>query len=222
MLSEPWLALHNLACLNRAYEEGRREKRLQEENTEHLRRREDEGKEDEERRESTVHAGEFRGAGDLLRVSQSLLSLTEVRSSSQVTFSRLLSKTGQKRISVEKLPIVCPSPQSHLRRNTLPSVTVAPPLLHLPPLVDQSDSRRQLPAWVSLSKSKSMAFLPHPPSSSTSRASTRASPLPPLALSSSVSSLVAPPPSSSSRRSLRRHSVQLVHSRGEHVNHFSF
>lgn len=154
-----------------------------------------------------------------LRASQSVLSLTET-SSSQATPRRLVpmrcltpagSTSDKMTPKSDKLP-ACLSPHSHLRRNTLPSVMVVPPLLHLPPLVTQSNSHLQVPP----SKSRSMVFLPHPPSSSppasSSRASTRPALLPPLPLASSVTSLVAPPApccSERSRRSLRRHSVQL-------------
>eukprot|EP00064_Thunnus_orientalis_P016080 superscaffoldBa00003108_g16143 len=127
----------------------------------------------------------------------------------------------------DKLP-ARPSPHSQLRRNTLPSVTVVPPLLHLPPLVNQSDSHLRVPTPISPSKSRSMVFLPHPPSSSppssSSRPSVRPALLSLLPLASSVTSLVAPPASCcSERRSLRRHSVQLEQIRGggrEQMNRF--
>ncbi|XP_071355032.1 ankyrin repeat domain-containing protein 34B [Trachinotus anak] len=254
VISEPWLAIHNLACLNRAYEEGMRERSLQEEGDgEDLRREggasEDEEGEDEDeeshfyqsrtegRRESKVDRRDNRHGGEnynschedfLPRASQSVSSLTEMKSSSQVTPSREVPKRlgattldkKTQRSSVDKLP-ACPSPHSQLRRNTLPSVMVVPPLLHLPPLVNQSDSHLQIPTQMSLSKSRSMVFLPHPPSSpttpSSSRASARPALLPPLPLTFSVTSLVAPPASccsERSRRSLRRHSVQLEQIRG--------
>ncbi|CAB1413569.1 unnamed protein product [Pleuronectes platessa] len=117
LLSEPWLAIHNLACLNRAYEEGTRERSRQEQGgREDLgrgggggedERREDEDEEShfhqfrvEERRVRLVHRGDdrhggetfHRGTEDLpLRVSQSGPPLTEA-SSSQATVSRLISK----------------------------------------------------------------------------------------------------------------------------------
>ncbi|XP_051248586.1 ankyrin repeat domain-containing protein 34B [Dicentrarchus labrax] len=242
--SEPWLAIHNLACLNRAYEEGVRERRLQEEAGREDSRRERGGREDEagedeelyfhqfrvkERTGSEVnkHGGENYNScrGDVLqRVSQSVLSLTEVNSP-QATPRRLVPKRcltpGGSTSNImtkksDKLP-ACPSPHSHLRRNTLPSVMVVPPLLHLPPLVNQSDTHLQVPRF----KSRSLVFLPHPPSSpppsSSSRASVRPAILPRLPLASSVTSLVAPPAyccTERSRRSLRRHSVQLEQMRG--------
>ncbi|XP_069391487.1 ankyrin repeat domain-containing protein 34B isoform X1 [Paralichthys olivaceus] len=255
VLSEPWLAIHNLACLNRAYEEGTRERsRLEEEGREDLRREgggsEDERREDEEshfhqfrveeRSEGLVHRGDNRHGGENYntgcedfppRVSQSGPPLTEA-SFSQAAVSRLISKRSLtprgpalERSSVNKLP-VCPAPHSHLRRNTLPSVMVIPPPLHLPPLVHQSDSHLQVPRQVSLPKSRSMVFLPHPPSSSTpsspSAASGRTTLLPPLPLSLSLTSLVSPAASccgERSRRSLRRHSVQLDQIRGDRMNH---
>ncbi|XP_076605181.1 uncharacterized protein LOC143331903 [Chaetodon auriga] len=243
LLSEPWLAIHNLACLNRAYEEGMRERSQQEAEDREDSRQEGGGTEDEEgedevlcfhqsrmeeRTESRVQRRDNRYGGEnysschgevLQRASQSVLSLTET-SSSQATPRRpvprrCLTPGGSTSDKVtpksDKLP-ACLSPHSHLRRNTLPSVTVVPPLLHLPPLVNQSDSHLQVPPF----KSRSMVFLPHPPSSSppssSSRASVRLALLPPLPLASSVTSLVAPPASccsERSRRSRRRHSVQL-------------
>ncbi|XP_044023231.1 ankyrin repeat domain-containing protein 34B isoform X2 [Siniperca chuatsi] len=236
MLSEPWLAIHNLACLNQAYEEGMRERTLREEGDREDSRggREDEEGEDEkphfhqsrmeqgterlvQRRDNRCGRENYSSChGDFLpRVSQSVFSLTEM-SSSQATPRSLvptrcltsgastLDKMTQKS---DKLP-ACLSPHSQLRRNTLPSVMVVPPVLHLPPLVNQSDSHLQVPP----SKSRSVVFLPHPPSSSSSRAPARPALLPPLPLASSVTSLVAPPASGCSERSrrpLRRHSVQL-------------
>ncbi|KAG7225904.1 hypothetical protein INR49_014332, partial [Caranx melampygus] len=229
VLSEPWLAIHNLACLNRAYEEGKRERSLQEERegedlTEEGGESEDEEGEDEEsplhesgmeERRDNRHGGENYNSchEDFLpRVSQSVLSLTEAKSSSQVTSSRMAPKMCLKpggstldkkpqTSSVDQLP-TCPSAHSQLRRNTLPSVMVVPPLLHLPPLVDRSDSHLQIPAQVPLSKSRSMVFLPHPPTSAPSpRASTRRGLLPPQPLSLSVNSLVTPPASCCRERS---------------------
>ncbi|XP_070698530.1 ankyrin repeat domain-containing protein 34B [Pempheris klunzingeri] len=204
VLSEPWLAIHNLACLNRAYEEGMRERSQQDEGArEGERRRGRGGREDEEgqdegprfpqprieertksvvQRRDKKYGGENYNSwrGDFLpRVSQSVLSLTET-SSSQSTPRRLIPKMclapgastsvkmGQNSC-VDKLP-ACTSPHSQLRRNTLPSVTVVPPL-HLPPLVSQSDSHLQVPP----SKSSSMVFVPHPPRSSPPSSSSRAS-----------------------------------------------
>ncbi|XP_037652313.1 ankyrin repeat domain-containing protein 34B isoform X2 [Sebastes umbrosus] len=240
VLSEPWLAIHNLACLNRAYEEGMRESGQREEGD-----REDSGRGDEEpqfqqsrmeeRKESVVQRRDNRYGGEnysscredfLPRLSQSVLSLTEM-SSSQASPSRLFPKRcltpGGSTLDnmtlkscADKLP-ACLSPHSQLRRNTLPSVMVVPPPLHLPPLVDQSASHLQVPT----SKSRSMVFLPHPPSSSppssSSRASARPALLPRRPLASSVTSLVAAPASCCSERSSRsprRHSVQLEQIRG--------
>uniref|UniRef100_A0A8D3B4U5 Ankyrin repeat domain-containing protein 34B-like n=1 Tax=Scophthalmus maximus TaxID=52904 RepID=A0A8D3B4U5_SCOMX len=254
VLSEPWLAIHNLACLNRAYEEGIRARGLQEEEDGEDRGREggggggseDEDEEDEEshfhgfrveeRRASVAHRGDDRHGGgsyntgdeDFLPSSRSVPSLREA-SSPQATLSRLVSKrcltpggSAWDKMAQKKLPVF-PSPHSHLRRNTLPSVTVAPPPLHLPPSVDQSDSRLRVPPRVSLSKSRSMVFLPHPPSSSAPSSPSGARPglLPPLPLASSLTPPVAPPACCCSERgrgSRRRHSVQLDQIRGQQVN----
>ncbi|XP_026180629.1 ankyrin repeat domain-containing protein 34B-like [Mastacembelus armatus] len=257
-LSEPWLAIHNLTCLNTAYERGMRQRSLQEEgNREELRReggrKENEEGEDEnedshahqskmdERREELVQKRENRHEqwsyhdchdNFFPRISQSVLSLTEV-CSSQAASSRLVpkscetsDKTIQKSI-IDKLP-VSPSPHTQLRRNTMPSVMVIPPLLHLPPLVNRSGSHLQVPTQVSPSKSRSMVFLPHPPnssppSSSSSRTSARPALLPSLPPASSVTSLVGPPDTccgERSRRSARRHSVEDKWFRGgEQMNH---
>uniref|UniRef100_UPI0037E75A52 ankyrin repeat domain-containing protein 34B n=1 Tax=Semicossyphus pulcher TaxID=241346 RepID=UPI0037E75A52 len=216
VLSEPWLTIHNLACLNRAYEEGMKERSEQTEEDREDSRRE-EGEEAyfyqfrvEERKERGYRFGKENFSP---RVSQSLLSLADI-SSSQAFPRRLLPRSPKS--SLDKLPS-CPSPLSPLRRNTLPSVTVVPPPLHLPPIANHS--HLQVPPF----KSRSMVYLPHPPSSSpppssSSRASFRPGLLPPLQPASSVTSLVEPPTSccnsERSRRSLRRHSVQLEEIRG--------
>ncbi|XP_070775822.1 ankyrin repeat domain-containing protein 34B [Enoplosus armatus] len=253
MSSEPWLAIHNLACLNRAYEEGMRERSLRQEGDRGADSRRERGGweeaegEDEEtdfhqsrmgegtesvvrRRDNRYGAENYNSCHEdfPLRVSQSVVSLKE-RSSSQATPRRLVPKrcltpgastSDSITQKSDQLP-ACLSPHSQLRRNTLPSVTVVPPLLHLPPLVNQSDSHLQVPTQTSPSKSRSMVFLPHPPvsspPSSSSRAPVRPAVLPPLPLASSVTSLVAPPASccsERSRRSQRRHSVQLEQIRG--------
>lgn len=230
-----------------------RERSLQEGDREDLRRDEEEEDEKshfhqsgkEERRENVVQRRDNRHGGEnysschedfIPRVSQSVLSLTEV-CSSPAAQSRMAPKMCQTpggstsdkmtpKSCVDKLPAF-PSPHSQLRSYTLPSVTVVPPLLHLPPLVNQPDSHLRVPMPVSPSKSRSMVFLPHPPSSSppssSSRASVRPALLPLLPLASSVTSLVAPPACCcSERRLLRRHSVQLEQIRGgrEQMNYF--
>ncbi|KAL6105468.1 uncharacterized protein ACO6RY_06993 [Pungitius sinensis] len=205
VLSEPWLAVHNLACLNRTYEEGMRERSLREEEA---------GGEDSRRRkggeEPHCHQAGLprrperlgRGVdgacreGFLPGLSQSVLSLAEGRSP-QAAQSRSFAPGGSS------------SPHhSQLRRNTLPSLAVVPPALHLPRLADHSHRR------VPTSESSSLVFLPQPPGSfppsSSSRGSARPALLPRLSLTSSVTSLVAAPAGSDrSRRAQRRHSVQL-------------
>ncbi|XP_072221948.1 uncharacterized protein [Leuresthes tenuis] len=236
--SEPWLAIHNLACLNRAYEEGMRESVLKEEGDGQDLNWKGGGKEGEDdeqyfnrsgvdgskegmvQRRDGIYGGENYNSclGDFtLEVSQADLSLTEMSSSRAQSSSAVHKRSaapGGPALD-KKLP-ACPLPHSQLRRNTLPLVTVVPPLLHLPPLVTQSDSHLQLPTKVSASKSRSITFLPHPPTSlppcSPSKASIRPTFLPPLAPASSATSLVAPPAScysDRSRKSFRRHSAQL-------------
>ncbi|KAA8582019.1 hypothetical protein FQN60_008759, partial [Etheostoma spectabile] len=149
MLSEPWLAMHNLACLNRAYEEGMRERSLREEGDREDSRRERGRRGDEEphfhqsrmeeRKESVVQRRDNRCGGEnynscredfLPRLSQSVLSLTEM-SASQTAASRPVPKRTPGGSTLDnstlkscdhKLP-ACSSPYSQLRRNTLPSVT---------------------------------------------------------------------------------------------------
>ncbi|KAM9354834.1 uncharacterized protein KZ484_012944 [Pholidichthys leucotaenia] len=239
LLSEPSLAIHNLARLNRVYEEGVRERSLQEqgdgEDLEREKKREEDKEGEGENEQSSFHQSlmekgrenmiqrrNIRYGGEIyedfsLKVSQSLISLTEM------SWSHATSSSSAKRCptpegspSVKKLP-ACPSPHSHPRRNTLPSATVVPPFLQLPPLVRRSVSHLQVPS----SKSRTMMFLPHPPSSSppscSSRAPTRTPFLPPLPPASSVTSLTAPPVSrytDRSSRSPRRHSVQLEQIKG--------
>nr|XP_046269179.1 ankyrin repeat domain-containing protein 34B [Scatophagus argus] len=245
MLSEPWLAIHNLACLNRAYEEGMRKGSPQEEEDKEDSKRggrdDEEGEKEEphlskmekrmegevQRRDNRYGAENYNSShGDFLpRISQSVLSLTEM-SSSPTTPRRLVPRrclasggpTSDKTTPRGDKLSTC---HSHLRRNTLPSVTVVPPQLHLPPLVNRSESHLQVPVPVSPSKSRSIVFLPHPPRSSppssSSRTSMRPSMLPQLPLASSLSSLTSPPASccsERSRRSLRRHSAQLERIRG--------
>ncbi|XP_022049534.2 ankyrin repeat domain-containing protein 34B isoform X2 [Acanthochromis polyacanthus] len=206
ILSEPWLAIHNLACLNRAYDKGTRERSPLEEGG----REEDEKDEDEgshqprDNRHEEENYSSYREDFSL-RASQSVLSLTEMNSAHVKSSILRRCPTPGGANSDNKLPAFPPfNPQ--LRRNTLPSVTVVPPLLHLPPL----EAHLQVPTQASPSRSRRMVFLPHPPSSSppSSSSSSRARPalLPPLPLSSSVTSLVAP---STSRKPQRRHSMQL-------------
>lgn len=196
----------------------------------HQSRLEEETESEVKRRDNRYGAESYSSCYEDLfpRVSRSLLSLTEMNLS-RATSRGLVPKkcltpggsTLDKMTAKSVQLPACQSPHSHLRRNTLPSVTVIPPLLHLPPLVNQSDSHLQVPAQVLPSKSRSIVFLPRPPSSSPpsslSRASVRPTLLPLLPLASSVVSLVAPPASccsERSRKSLRRHSVQLEHIRG--------
>ncbi|KAM3870966.1 uncharacterized protein ACN63O_004199 [Diretmus argenteus] len=246
--SEPRLTIQNVARLNRAYEEGVRERSLQESGAGQDVRRERIGEEDEEREDEEIHFLHTRVDGSVVkgkeglmkyggenfngchasfpRVSQSLLNLTELHSPrGRLAPERATTPRGAtsdrktQNNSADKLPI-CLSPRWQARRNTLPSLTAVPPLLHLPPLVNQSDSYLQVPPQVSPCKGASVVFQPHPPGSYPSSSSFRARPvvLPPLPLTSSLTSLVAPPAglcSEKGRRSPRHHSVQLAQIRGE-------
>ncbi|XP_040054619.2 ankyrin repeat domain-containing protein 34B [Gasterosteus aculeatus] len=202
VLSEPWLAVHNLACLNRTYEEGMRERRLQEEADREDPRRERRGDEEPRCPRSGVQRRPKRLEGEtedacredfLPRLSQSVLSPAEGRS----------PQGGQSRPDPQRSFAPGGSTLLHhsqLRRNTLPSVTA----LHLPPLADHPHLR--VPTRVSTSESRRMVFLPQPPGSSppssSSRGSARPAVLPRLSLTSSAGS-------DRSKRALRRHSVQL-------------
>lgn len=240
VLSEPWLAIHNLARLNRAYEEALRERSPHEEEGSEDARKErggrgDAGGEDERTHFNNSRMEEERRRGReefLPRISQSLVSLTDMNLS-QVTSTRSVprkcSTPGGPTFTPksDNLP-PCGSPPSHLRRNTLPSLQVIPLPLHLPALDIQSESHLQVPTQVLASKSRSITFLPrlapaclppcsYSPTPSAHRASLRPALLPSLPHASSVASLVAPPASrcsERSRRPLRRHSVQHEQSPG--------
>lgn len=240
VLSEPWLAIHNLARLNRAYEEASRGRSPHEEGGSEDARKErggrgDKGGEDERTHfnDSGMEEGRRWSREELLpRISQSLISLTDMNLS-QVTSTRLVPRkcltVGGPAFTPKNnnLP-PCGSPPSSLRRNTLPSLQVIPPPLHLPPLDIQSESHLQVPTQILASKSRSITFLPrlataclpsssYSPSPSAHRPSLRPALLPSLPHASSVASLVAPPDShcsERSRRSLRRHSVQHEQSPG--------
>ncbi|XP_048110657.1 ankyrin repeat domain-containing protein 34B [Alosa alosa] len=127
--SEPWLAVHNLAHLKRAYEEGLRKKGMQEE-------------EEEDTKDSMLSTD--------IASSLQQMSLTTVCSQSDLHSSQTphgKPDTGRisMRGSTEKLS-VRPGPQVRCgRRNTLPSLA-PPPLLQLPPLTlnySRSDSYLQ-------------------------------------------------------------------------------
>ncbi|XP_062407647.1 ankyrin repeat domain-containing protein 34B [Sardina pilchardus] len=121
--SEPWLAIHNLAHLNRAYEEGLRHSGMEEE-------------EEEDTSDSNLSTD--------IAASLQQMSLFPVCSQSDLHSSQTLHgkpDTGRisMRGSMEKLP-VRPGPQVRCgRRNTLPSLA-PPPLLQLPPLTTLNHS----------------------------------------------------------------------------------
>lgn len=238
VLSEPWLAIHNLARLNRAYEEALRERSPHEEGGSEDARKErggggDEGGEDEHFNDSGMEEERRRCREEFLpRISPSLVSLTDMNLSpltSTRSVPRKCFTVGGPTFTPKSnnLP-PCGSPPSHHCRNTLPSFQVIPPPLHLPLLDIQSESHLQVPTKVLASKSRSITFLPRlataclPPSSysqapSTHRASLRPAFLPSLPHASSIASLVAPPASRCSERSrrlLRCHSVQHEQSPG--------
>lgn len=234
--SEPWLAVHNPACLKKAHKEGTRKRSPHEEGDGNERGGREEEDERlhfhqsrlEEQRDSRVRRRDNRSRGGNSNsryedfcptVSQSLLSLTEM-DLSQATLTSLVPKKGSTpggssldkvTPGSTKLP-ACQSPHSHLRRNTLPSVTIIPPPLHLPPL-----AHLQVPIQVLPSESGGPMFRPHPPSSappsSLCRTSARSALLPSLPLGSSAAFLVSPP-APCNKRSQRRHSAQLEHIRG--------
>lgn len=233
VLSEPWLAIHNLARLNRAYEEASREG-----GSEDARKERggggDEGGEDERTHFNDSGMEERRRSREefLPRISRSLVSLTDMNLSpltSTRSVPRKCLTVGGPTFTLKNnnLP-PCGSPPSHHCRNTLPSFQVVPPPLHLPLLDIQSESHLQVPTQVLASKSRSITFLPClatsclPPNSYSQappahRAALRPALLPPLPHASSAASLVAPPASRCSERSRRspwRHSVQHEQSPG--------
>ncbi|XP_062326287.1 ankyrin repeat domain-containing protein 34A isoform X2 [Osmerus eperlanus] len=241
MLSEPWLAIHNLARLNKAYEEGQRERSVLEEGDVGQEGGGDDGEKGieeewrkyvhphrEGRRESRVKEGERDGGQNLHKhlkdrssgASRPLFSPTKEcqtqAAEGKLTPERKLNpgaltsdKAHSWKSSVDKLP-PCPSSRSHGRRNTLPSLTVIPPTLHLPPLIHQaswtSDSHLQIPAPVA--PRRGLTHPAHPPSPCT-RPPPRPSFLPPLPLTTPCFAPPLPLSGERGRRSPRRHSVQL-------------
>ncbi|XP_061599253.1 ankyrin repeat domain-containing protein 34B [Cololabis saira] len=204
--SEPWPASHNLARLNRDHEDGMKKRSLKEKGGEEEKIHFPQSRVGEGREgmiQSNAEGGEnsnsccCKGLSLTLRASQSVLSLTEMSCSHFRPSSSVHPGCVTPRCSVwgEKLP-ACPSIHLQRRRNTLPSVTVVPPPLHLPPL-NQSHSPLQAPGKCSLSKSRTIVSLSPPPSSSPPgppfKGSARATLLPPLALASSTTSPAAPP-----------------------------
>ncbi|MEQ2262204.1 hypothetical protein XENORESO_001356 [Xenotaenia resolanae] len=201
--SEPWLAINNLDSLNRVYKEGMRERNLKEEgDVQGL-------KEEESRGRDADEELYFQSKEDVVKKEEnckcwskdSVLSLTEksltMRKSDSRVPKRCLSPEGS---DMKLLPNS--SPHFYLRRNTLPSITVVPPPVHLPPLMKQPESHLQVPANI-LPANRRRMFQPHPPSSTPpSSASSRAALLPLLPL---TSSLVAPPGYSHNERSRSNH-----------------
>lgn len=239
VLSEPWLAIHNLARLNRAYEEASRERSPHEEAGSEDARKERGGGEDEGGEDERTHFNDFgieeerrRCREFLPRISRSLVSLTDTNlnplTSTRSVPRKCLTVGGPTfTLKSNNLP-PCGSPPSHHCRNTLPSFQVIPPPLHLPLLDIQSESHLQVPTQVPASKSRSITFLPrlattclrpcsYSQAPSVHRASLRPALLPSLPHASSVAFLVAPPASRCSERSrrlLRRHTVQHEQSPG--------
>ncbi|XP_064826747.1 inversin-A-like [Oncorhynchus masou masou] len=273
--SEPWLAIHNLARLNKVYQEGRRERKVEEEGGE------EEGKGEKgslhhnfkkERREKaeleeevgddkesrSVHHKEISSGAScsllfpteehLSQAAQSRLSperrlapggstldIYREHPSTQTAFhcrggSNVIGGDPMTRnCSVDRLPPCSPSCWQGVRRNTLPSLTPAPPLLHLPPL-SCYESHLQVPplglpvagvGMVCRTQLPSPSPLSLTPRLSRTLSSSPALPfktifrpgfLPPLPLSSTSSSSFVLPPSS--ERSPRRHSIQLEPLRG--------
>lgn len=117
--SEPWLAINNLAHLNRAYEEGLRQNGMQEE---------------EEEIDTYVSS---HTTADVLAASLQHMSLSPSCSqsdlpSAQAANGKANGKTSA-RVSTEKLSVRAAPQVRGGRRNTLPSLA-PPPLLQLPPL----------------------------------------------------------------------------------------
>nr|XP_054597707.1 ankyrin repeat domain-containing protein 34B [Nothobranchius furzeri] len=114
ILSEPWLAIQNLASLNSAYEERVRGR--------------------------SQRGGRWPGIDDGRRkcVMEERGQLQRALVSGRFSFSPLTKTSWCPTPGPdEKLPSWSSS-SSQPRRNTLPTLTVVPPLLHLPPLMNQS------------------------------------------------------------------------------------
>ncbi|KAL2097119.1 hypothetical protein ACEWY4_006326 [Coilia grayii] len=129
--SEPWLAIHNLAHLNRAYEEGLRESAMQEE-----------GEEEEEiTKGSSSHCTDV--ATSLQQMSLSPYCSYSDLPSAQVSHLEPDAQRTTMRGSTERLLVSSGTQVRQCRRNTLPSLA-PPPVLHLPALTlnySSSDSR---------------------------------------------------------------------------------
>ncbi|XP_071243700.1 ankyrin repeat and SAM domain-containing protein 3 [Salvelinus alpinus] len=279
--SEPWLAIHNLARLNKVYQEGRRERKVEEEGGEEGGKGEkgslqhDFKKERREKAELEEEVGDDKESQSVhlyhkeisSGASCSLLFPTEEHLSqaaqSRLSSERRLAPGGStldlykehpstqtalhcrggsnliggdpmtRKCSVDRLPPCSPSRWQGARRNTLPSLTPAPPLLHLPPL-SCYESHLQVPplglpvaglGMVCRTQLPSSPLSPTPPLSLPFKAIFRPGFLPSLPLStSSISALLLSTSSSSSfvpalppssGRSPRRHSIQLEPLRGE-------
>ncbi|XP_017158041.1 uncharacterized protein LOC103458468 isoform X3 [Poecilia reticulata] len=200
--SEPWLAINNLDSLQRAYEQGMRERSLEEEGEVQGERGDEDV--DEEMENDVARRPDAGFTGDVRKC----WSKDSVTTKSDGGVPKRIPSPGG---SDTKLS-ACSSPRFYLRRNTLPSVTAINPPLHLPPLTKQPDSHLQVPANVLPAGIRRVSwFQPRPPCSSSppTSASSRAALLP---LLPQASSLFAPPGLSHrerSRRSPRRHSAQL-------------
>ncbi|KAJ8003727.1 hypothetical protein DPEC_G00151360 [Dallia pectoralis] len=249
--SEPWLAIHNLAQLNKVYQEGGRESKSEE------RGEEDRGSNYQDC--NTVRMAKAK-QGERAKENGNVHHQLEI---SSTTTHPLLSPTTthlpqvfQRRLSLEtslaagqELPSVqtalqskggcdltdgnpmtqrgfldplhpCPSPSwQGGRRNTLPSLTPAPPLFHLSPPSCYGSHLQVPPPGLPVSGVRCQTQLRCPSTPPLSSKSVlRPGFLPPLPLSSSsvpaahlaTSSLIHPlPPSGERRRSPRRHSIQL-------------
>ncbi|XP_029596753.1 ankyrin repeat domain-containing protein 34B [Salmo trutta] len=280
--SEPWLAIHNLARLNKVYQEGRRERKVEEEGGEEggkgekgslhhdfkKERREkaeleEEVREDKESRSVHLYHKEISSGAScsllfpteehLSQAAQSRLSperrlapggstldLYKEHPSTQTALhcrggSNLIGCDPMTRkCSVDRLPPCSPSRWQGARRNTLPSLTPAPPLLHLPPLSCYESHLQVPPLGLPVAglgmvcrtqlPSPSSPLSPTPPLSLPFKAIFRPGFLPPLPLSTSssipalllsTSSSFVPPLPPSSERSPRRHSIQLEPLKGE-------
>ncbi|KAM6973036.1 uncharacterized protein FYW47_003133 [Aplochiton taeniatus] len=216
MWSEPWLAIHNLDRLNKVYEEGRRERSVREE-AEGVEEVEDEREQEDEEdiaakdEVRAIHLNSMNRRRDKKTRDEGTHNCPNERHSSfRASPSLLLPKEGHPpravessltperppdlfkwKSSVDRLP-PCPSPHGQGRRNTLPSLTVIPPSLRLPPLNQQSDSYLQVPTRGLSTGSlvRQSHPLKLPPPLSPHRAALKPSFLPPLAPTNS--SLVAP------------------------------
>lgn len=136
LCSEPWLAINNLAHLNRAYEEGLRQNSMQEE--------EEEDKAEEQDTNVSSHSTDIAASLQQMSLSPGC-SQSDLPQIAQTAYGKANTGKTPVTVSTEQLSVRAGPHERGGRRNTLPSLA-PPPLLQLPPLTlnySNSDSYLQ-------------------------------------------------------------------------------